>query len=106
MDIITTVTGRQFYIRFVSKGEGYGLNDCITHDRSEPLVEFYDYTYANLKPNFGPRGQFVSRYYASTLSKHVGPLNLCGHEPLWRVDEKALQPVIENCKRVMGQPTM
>jgi hypothetical protein len=96
--IVTCVTneaGRSFNIRLVRKGDRYGLNDCLTHDKDEPLVEFYDATYEqDARFDLG-RGQFVSRYNLGTLTGK-GPwghdhrrsprgIDLCGHEPAWKI---------------------
>jgi hypothetical protein len=84
--------GRTFRTRLVRIGEHYGLHDCLTHgakptDRSEPLIEFYDARYADA-PGFGPRGQFITRYYVSTLLDTTPgvALMLHGGEPEWTVD--------------------
>lgn len=98
--ITTTVhvcpTDRYFLVRVVAKGERYGLNDCMRHDEDDPMVEFYDLTYADAGgARFGPRGQFVSRYYLSNLaapkSPRFGPgLLLHGNEPdIWVLDGPA-----------------
>ncbi|MCO4087496.1 MAG: hypothetical protein HEQ17_00520 [Limnohabitans sp.] len=54
-----------FGVRIVRKGMKYGLNDVLTWEKAEPLVEFY------LKNSNGRmqdgRGWFVSRYYYTTL---------------------------------------
>lgn len=83
---ITNDQGRRFTVRIVEKGQRYGLNDCLVHDRLMPLVEFYDLTHTGA--GFGPLGQFVSRYYADTLLAREGSqgLDLCGHEPVWKLD--------------------
>jgi hypothetical protein len=101
--IITNANGRQFFVRTVLKGDRYGLDECLTHDTDRPMVEFYDYTYANQK-TFGPRGQFVSRYYVSTLlrDQHRGVghgqersgLCLDGGVPEWQVDAAPLRAVL------------
>lgn len=49
-------------VRIVRQGDRYGLDDCKTHDAPEPLIEFYDDRYPHT-----PRGQFISRYFASTI---------------------------------------
>jgi hypothetical protein len=41
---ITNEAGCTFRVRCVRKGQRYGLNDCLVHDRDEPLVEFTDVT--------------------------------------------------------------
>jgi hypothetical protein len=94
--IITNGNGRQFFVRTVLQGDRYGLNECLTHDKDRPLVEFYDYTYANQK-TFGPRGQFVARYYVSTLLKDHRPgtgLCLDGGIPEWNVDAAPYSVVV------------
>lgn len=62
------IDGRTFNIRIVREGDGYGRNNpewAVTHDEAEPLVEFYD---ASQNPEvFGELGQFVNRYYITTL---------------------------------------
>ncbi len=85
---ITNAEGRQFNVRVVRKGDGYGREDRVLHDRPTPLVEFYDASRA--KP--GERGQFVSRYYADTLfSREPGTgLTLDGGVPVWSLDGAAL----------------
>lgn len=82
--------GIPFNSRIVRKGEKYGLNFCLTHEESEPLVEFYDARFDHTK-----FGQFVSRYYVTTLtgecewshgdSRKTG-ICLDGGVPDWFVD--------------------
>jgi hypothetical protein len=98
--IITNENGRQFFVRVVLQGDRYGLDECLMHDTDRPMVEFYDYTYAN-KKTFGPRGQFVARYYVSTLLKDQRQDNrrgtgLCldGGVPEWQVDALPLNRVL------------
>ena len=70
--------------RMVRTGQRYGREDCLTHDGPEAMIEFYDATQDLAK--FGPRGQFVSRYYASTFADAVADgrgLNLHGGVPAW-----------------------
>jgi hypothetical protein len=71
-----------FTFTLVRRGEAYGLKGCLTHDREDPLVEVYDARYAG-KPGFTTAGQFISRYYLSTLRKHTGGLSLHGGVPEW-----------------------
>lgn len=74
--------GVPFNSRIVKKGEKYGLDFCLTYDENEPLVEFYDARYPHTE-----FGQFVSRYYYSTLSKDPGRgINLDGGVDDWFVD--------------------
>jgi hypothetical protein len=88
----TNGAGRTFNVVALLQGEHYGRNDCLTHDKAEPLVEFYDATLTD--EDFGSMGRFVSRYYMSTLlglggfSRQREPgvgIDLCGHVPSWRV---------------------
>lgn len=55
----------KFNVRIVNKGDRYGRADCLTHDEDRPMVEFYDRRYQH--GDWPDRGQFVSRYYISTL---------------------------------------
>jgi hypothetical protein len=85
--------GRPFRTRLVRTGDRYGLNDCLVHDKPGPMVEFYD---ASQDPEkFGPRGQFVTRYYASTLTRRERSAGLdldCGI-PGWKVDGCVMEQV-------------
>ena len=82
-----------FNVRIVAKGEGYGRNDALTHDHDDPLVEFYDAR--KLHALSGPRGQFVSRYYHTTLlaSDHPHGLQLDGGVPEWSISTKGMRDV-------------
>ena len=78
--------GRAFNIVLVRGGDRYGLNDCLVNEAVEPMVEFYDATYEDDERFVKGRGQFVARYYLSTLTeRRGGGLDLCGHEPAWKV---------------------
>ena len=71
-------SGIRWCVRIVFEGDGYGLNHCLTHDETEPMIEFYDMdsmaavkmcrsddkTEAYLAKEYG---QFVSRYSLSSL---------------------------------------
>lgn len=95
--IIENGMGRKFLVRVVRRGEGYGWNDEIVHDKSDPAIEFYDQTYVNRNDKrFGERGQFVARYYASTLAKHTPGTGLCLHGgvPDWIVDAPSMNVVL------------
>ncbi len=56
------ITVDKFNVRIVRAGDRYGLDNCLTHDKDEPLVEFYDSRYPHCE-----YGQFVSRYYVATI---------------------------------------
>ena len=87
--------GTPFHVRVVQKGDAYGRDDCLTHDEAEPMVEFYD---ASQDPEkFGPRGQFATRYYLSTLIKdpeHYSGLDLQGDVPSWFLDGQTLRAAL------------
>ena len=71
-------SGIRWCVRIVFEGDDYGLNHCLKHDETEPMIEFYDMdsearmkmirtgdkTEAYLAEEYG---QFVSRYYLSSL---------------------------------------
>ncbi len=85
----------KFNVRIVFRGQGYGLNDAVIHDRDRPLVEFYDDRHHS---ESGDRGQFVSRYYVSTLleNENVGRgLDLYGGVPAWTVSADDMATVRE-----------
>ena len=85
--------GVAFLVRAVRKGERYGVEDRIVHDKDDPLLEFYDLRFVGTA--FGPRGQLVARYNAETLACHLdGGLCLHGGVPEWVVPAKAMGPVI------------
>jgi hypothetical protein len=83
---VTNEAGRTFRVRCVRKGQRYGLNDCLFHDRDEPLVEFIDVT-PDLEPR--PLGDhfFMARYPAGLiLQKPDGEdLWLYGRTLAWRI---------------------
>lgn len=84
--------GTHFNVRIVRQGDKYGLNDCITYQGTEPLVEFYD-----SKSSHSALGQFVSRYYMTTLlegNSHCG-INLDGGVPEWTIQAEPMKIVIE-----------
>lgn len=93
MDKLCTVIndkGLRFNAVLVRKGERYGLKNVLVCE-GEALVEIYDARYTGA--DFTPLGQFVTRYFVSTLLKddfvHEHGLNLCGHEPSWQLDKVA-----------------
>ena len=58
---VTNDNGLTFRVRVVLKGDKYGRNNCLTHDKSDPLVEFYT----------DESNYFVSGYYLSTLLERI-----------------------------------
>ena len=84
-----------FNSRIVRKGEAYGRNMCLTHDGDEPLVEFYDARYAfDKSPEGKTLGQFVSRYYVSTVENSDG-INLEGRIDDWFVTAEQVAKALE-----------
>ncbi len=69
-------------VRVVHPGDAYGLDDVLTNDGDEAMVEFYDARYPHTE-----HGQFVSRYNLSTLNGHAPGtgIDLDGGIPDWSV---------------------
>jgi hypothetical protein len=82
--------GVPFVAVLVEPGEPYGVLvrglDRLVADKR--LIEFYDCRHMHTE-----LGQFVSRYYASTLAEHSGPLCLDGGAPDWRVSAENIDLV-------------
>ena len=81
-------------VRLVEEGGKYGLNGILTHDEADPLVEFFDTRYEHTD-----LGQFVTRYYSSTLLKSEGGLNLDGRISDWSVGESCMNRVRDWLRR-------
>jgi hypothetical protein len=105
---VTNSDGRKFNVRVVAKGDSYGLDDCLTHDQVDPLVEFYDASYANVG-EFSERGQFTSRYYFTTLVKaineHKAGITLHGDIPEWNINKENLRDVMNYAADTWHQKT-
>ena len=89
MENLTLKNFGRWNVRIVRQNERYGLADCLVHEESYPLIEFYD----NKHKDDGEwkRGQFVSRYYAQTLFENCyngykWGLELYGDVPEWYVN--------------------
>lgn len=83
--------GKQFAVKLLANGDRYGLDKCLTWDKDAFGVEFYDVTYAG--DGFDEVGQFVSRYYASTILEAEGGLCLNGEIPDWNIDGYSMDKV-------------
>ena len=84
----------KFNVRIVNTGDKYGRFDCLTND-GEQLVEFYDRRYDHAA-DMG-RGQFVQRYFTSTILQGRYPRGLsldCGITA-WSVSAEGMRQVIE-----------
>jgi hypothetical protein len=84
----------RFNVRYLSNGDKYGLKDNLIADR--PMVEFYDSKYPHTQ-----YGQFVSRYYVSTILKqddsggeYANGLCLNGGVPAWHVSPNDMKLVV------------
>mgnify|MGYP006275864341 CR=1 FL=1 len=84
------LTLSRFNVRVVRTGDAYGLNDCLINDDA-PLVEFYDHRHMHT-----PRGQFVSRYFVSTILERADGLGLMldGGVPAWTVSADDMRLVV------------
>ena len=79
-------------VRIVNTGDNYGLNMCLLNVKA-PMVEFYDGRYPHVH---APYGQFVSRYYISTILNANLSNGLCldGRIPAWNVSAEDMAQVI------------
>jgi hypothetical protein len=106
----TNDLGIEMIARLVHKGDKYGLNGCLTHDTEEPLVEFYDARY-NHNELFGFCGQFVGRYYLSTLEEDrrtlvMYGLDLDGGIPDWKVSGENMQVFYQWIEHLRANQTL
>ncbi len=99
--VVRNANGREFMVRVVRKGGRYGLNDCLVHEKDVPLVQFWDLKHVN-KNGFGERGQFVTAYSATELSKHVDGIGLFLHFgiPEWTVDADPMEEVSDLARQL------
>lgn len=81
-----------FNIKIIFQNDHYGLDNCLTYKRYEPMIEFYDARYPHTE-----NGQFVSRYYITTLLEGNDNRGLCldGGIPDWNIDAQAMNTVKE-----------
>lgn len=76
--------GVEFNVRLLLQGDRYGRDDgLVVWADGPPGVEFYDRRYPHTR-----YGQFVSRYYVSTLMQapKMNGIDLDGGIPDWRID--------------------
>jgi hypothetical protein len=110
MELIATIrnpqNGLTFRMRLVGKGDAYGRDNCLVHKGDDPLVEFYDVAHMHdVSPGGAPLGQFVSRYYASTLreSRSVSGLCLDGGVRDWYLDAEAFKLALSILRNWTGR---
>lgn len=99
LTVWNTENKRSFNVRLVMQSDHYGREMCLTHNERDPLVEFYDAS-NDIKELDGSGvvlGQFVSRYYLSTLvGKYDGSQRLCldcGNEDIWSINASNMKNV-------------
>jgi len=88
--------GQPWTIRVLDIGDKYGREDCLTYDADEPVVEFYDADHPHTidAPSGTVLGQFVARYYISTICDgSTGGLDLMGYEPKWKINALTMDSV-------------
>jgi hypothetical protein len=87
----TNPVGIPMAAKLVPVGRRYGKDMCCINDEGvafqngpQPMVEFYD-----LRWDHTALGQFISRYYVSTLRERpIGGLCLDGGVPDWHISER------------------
>jgi len=91
----------RFNVRILNKGDKYGREFCLTHDEDKPIAEFYDRRYPHTE-----FGQFVSRYYVSTLLEDpTGGLCLDGgNASSWTVSADDMALVRAYLRAATGTP--
>ena len=63
--------GRRLAGRVVTKGGSYGLNNCLEHEKDDPMVEFWSPSPSRTafpEKYTDDDAYFISRYYLSTLT--------------------------------------
>src|SRR4051812_17483499 len=90
MLLLTNDAGRRFRVQAIRRGDRYGLNDCLEHDRDDVLLEFTDVTEG---PTAVP--QFVARYPAPVIlgRDDAADLWLFGHDVAWRLAPEHVRQV-------------
>jgi hypothetical protein len=93
-------------VRIVNTGDTYGRAMCLTNYKA-PMVEFYDISCPDIQ--YGAYGQFVSRYYISTIlsqdsrgGEYSNGLCLDGRVPAWQVSAEDMAQVITFLKEHNG----
>ena len=107
-----TLNGRNWRAQLILKGDKWGLDNCYTHDKDEPMIEFYDLSHPE---TFGDEGQSVSMYSLGTLCFENNPmsredlikapardpevgLNLDGGVDAWSITGPCLTEVLNTLK--------
>ena len=82
----TNPSKKRFKARLIEKGDRYGRNNCLVHDESKPLIQFFFF----INPDFE---NMVSSYYAKTLCEIESGrgLRLDGGVPEWDISANNLE---------------
>lgn len=70
-------------VKLIEKGDTYGLNNSVMHDKWDPIVEF------RLSS-----GYTISSYYLSTLKETENGIWLDASNDTWVVDKENIQEVL------------
>ena len=84
------IRNKDWTVRIVRNGEAYGRNDCLINTSADPLVEFYDTNQTHTI-----YGQFVSRYFLSTLLHNYEAAGICldGGVPAWSISAEGYDEI-------------
>ena len=75
------------------------IDDCLVHDKNEPMVEFYDARYDFVELDIAGKpesGQFVTRYSAETIYRSACTgtgINLHGGVDSWSVSAELVMEI-------------
>jgi hypothetical protein len=95
---VTAANGVPFRVVLLPDGKSDNFPYSGSWRSTEPLVEFYDARYRNVR-GFTPDGQFISRYYLETLLTRGAcrgegyGLDLQGDVPNWTIDATTMRTV-------------
>jgi hypothetical protein len=102
LTIVHNQLGVRFNVRLVKKGDRYGLDNCLVHEKDEPIVEFYDARHPHTE-----YGQFITRYAVSSLrgtdewsrrahwpDLRTHGLDLMGHVAAWKLEPENVREVL------------
>ena len=95
-----------FTARVVEQGDGYGRQFSLTHENTEPLIEFYDarYKMQDFQKDGIHLGQFVSRYNKSTFEQIKTGLFLDSGSTDWSLNEKSVKMIQEWMTELLSIP--
>lgn len=85
MKTYTAANGVSFTYKLIKVGDKYGATNSLINDK-EDMIEFYDYRHKHTN-----HGQFITRYYISTMGEHLDDsdhagLDLYGSVEAWTID--------------------